>query len=115
MKEEDLNLTLEDVETAIHILEVFLNRMRKAEIMLRRVAMYSRRSFGVYNQRTISPSNMSFEDFVNLALEMEKRKKGVVEETEPEPLTEEELNKMRRLANKYSKRLESEDVSNTTQ
>jgi len=81
-------LTLEDVETAIAILKIFLQRMAEAESLLMRLARYRTQTSSVMK------TSYGMEDIIQMALEMERRKKGEEkEETKPEELSEEDIAK----------------------
>jgi DNA replicative helicase MCM subunit Mcm2 (Cdc46/Mcm family) len=95
-------ITLEDVETAISILQHFLRKMQRAQSILRQVEYYSKQSgfrgFG----------NLGFEDVMNIAWEIEKRKMAargeLVNESKAESsegvLSPEEVAKMKELVKK---------------
>jgi phosphoenolpyruvate synthase/pyruvate phosphate dikinase len=102
MSDEKLDITLEDVETAIAVIETFLARMRKAEGLLRKLTYYQRR-VGVTG---VNMYRMDMETLLGLAMEMERRKKvsTIPEESTPE-LSQEEVERIRKIA----KRLSSEE------
>jgi len=96
-------ITLEDVETAISILQHFLRKMQRAQIVLRQVQSYvgssGFRGFG----------GLSFEDVMNIAWEIERRKmqyRGEVPsedkaKVEEGVLSPEEIAKMKELVKKF--------------
>jgi len=91
-KEEEL--TLEDVELAIKILETFIRRVEKARSVLRRFSSL----YGEYRYHG------SMEDFIRMAMEMVTvQKKGgeTVEEIQPS-LTEEERQRLEKLKQKLA-------------
>jgi len=87
------SITLEDVEIAIKVLETFLRKMKRAEILLSRVRRYQT---GYMRYPT------SFEDFINIALQMQKSKR-TEEEVETTELTKEELERLRKIKEKIKK------------
>jgi len=92
-----MEITLSDVEVAIKILTEFLKKQREAEVVLRRLGV---------NQKQGGMSNLSFEQFVNMAYQQVMEKKKVAEEpqTVEEPqLNAEELARMREIAGKLKK------------
>jgi hypothetical protein len=102
MSNEKVDITLEDVETAIAVIETFLARMRKAESLLRKLTYYQRR-VGVTG---MSMYKMDMETLLGLAMEMERRKKVSTISEEPTPeLSQEEVERIRKIA----KRLSSEE------
>jgi len=91
-KEEEL--TLEDVELAIKILETFIRRVERARSVLRRLGSL----YGEYKYHG------SMEDFIKMAMEMTMtQKKGAeaVEEIRP-TLTEEEKQRLEKLKQKLA-------------
>jgi len=93
LKDKDLVITLEDVETAIKILQLYLRHTHKARSILRQLGAFSGRA-------TSFP--FSFEDIVRMSVQETMAKKGVkVEEVvEKEELTQEELERIRGIARK---------------
>jgi hypothetical protein len=87
-------ITLEDVETAISILEHFYNKMRRAEMVLQRFkTMQGRTGGGAYG--------MTFQDIISMATEMQKQKEGKAKEEIPVgELTPEEISEMKSLVKK---------------
>jgi hypothetical protein len=87
-------ITLEDVEVAISILEHFYNKMRRAETVLQRLrSMQGRTSGSMYG--------MSFQDIVNMALQVKQKEGGKAPEEIPVgELTSEEINEMKSLVKK---------------
>jgi hypothetical protein len=99
MTEEKVDITLEDVETAIAVIETFLARMRKAESLLRKLTYYQHR-IGVTG---VNMYKMDMETLLGLAMEMERRKKSGTIPEEPTPeLSQEELEKIRKIAKRLS-------------
>lgn len=92
VKEEEI--TLEDVETAIKVLEVFLARMRRAQLLLARIRPYTGRATLSYP--------MNLEDFIKLAVQMKRQAKEEEGEEVPE-LTREELERIRKIKEKIKK------------
>jgi len=91
-KEEEL--TLEDVELAIKILETFIKRVERARSVLRRFSSL----YGEYRYHG------SMEDFIKMAMEMTmKQGRGAeaIEEIQP-TLTEEERQRLERLKQKLT-------------
>jgi hypothetical protein len=87
-KVKKTELTLEDVETAIAILRIFLNRMADAETLLMKLARYRSTS------PTTAKTSYGMEDIIQMALEMERRKKGEKEEeTKTEQVSDEDIEK----------------------
>jgi NACalpha-BTF3-like transcription factor len=87
-KVKKTELTLEDVETAIAVLRVFLNRMAEAESLLMKLAQYRR------TYPTSMRTSYGMEDIIQMALEMEKRKEAEKkEETKPEQVSDEDIAK----------------------
>lgn len=93
-------ITLEDVDVAINILQYFLSRMRKAQYVLSQVQReFGGRGFGGYG-------SMSMNDILNMAWEIEKRKmqargEAVKENVDVGELPPEEVAKMKDLVKKY--------------
>jgi ribosome biogenesis SPOUT family RNA methylase Rps3 len=89
-----MDITLSDVEIAMKILYEFIKKQKQAESLIARMGI-AQRHMGAYG--------FSFEQFVNMAYQqvMEKRKSAekIEEAAEPE-LTEEELARMREIAQK---------------
>jgi hypothetical protein len=92
-----MEITLADVEIAIKVLTEFLKKQKQAEILLRRMGI---------GQRQVGMSGLSFEQFVNMAYQQVMEKKAKAEEPQvgEEPqLTEEDLKRMKEIANKLAK------------
>jgi len=95
-----MEITLSDVEVAIKVLTEFLKKQREAEIVLRRLGI---------GQRQVGMSGLSFEQFVNMAYQQVMEKKKLVEEGEAEvetKLTDEELSRIREIAEKLKVKTE---------
>ena len=90
-----VEITFEDVEIALKVLREFQKKAREVDRVLRR--------FGASRSSYRMPRGM--EDFINLVLQSYKSKQEH-EETEEheEELTEEELNKLREIAEKIKKK-----------
>jgi len=89
-------ITMEDVEIAIKVLNEFMRRSREATITFRRFEAEFRSKSG--------RMPFSMEDFMSEAFNIAKQKqqagKQAQTEAEPEPLTEEELERMRQIKDK---------------
>jgi hypothetical protein len=97
-----MEITLSDVEIAIKVLTEFLKKQREAEIVLRRLSI---------GQRQVGMSGLSFEQFVNMAYQQVMEKKKLVEEGEADvetKLTDEELSRIREIAEKLKVRSEKQ-------
>jgi len=95
-----MEITLSDVEIAIKVLTEFLKKQREAEIVLRRLGI---------GQRQVGMSGLSFEQFVNMAYQQVMEKKRLAEEGEGEvesELTDEELSRIREIAEKLKVKTE---------
>jgi hypothetical protein len=95
-----MDITLADVEVAIKILTEFLKKQREAEVVLRRMGI---------GQRQVGVSGLSFEQFVNMAYQQVMEKKARAEEPQPSEeaqLTEEDLKRMREIADKLKTKTE---------
>jgi hypothetical protein len=95
-----MDITLADVEVAIKILTEFLKKQREAEAVLRRMGI---------GQRQVGVSGLSFEQFVNMAYQQVMEKKARAEEPQPSEaseLTEEDLRRMREIADKLKTKTE---------
>jgi hypothetical protein len=95
-----MDITLADVEVAIKILTEFLKKQREAEVVLRRMGI---------GQRQVGVSGLSFEQFVNMAYQQVMEKKARAEEPQPgeaSELTEEDLRRMREIADKLKTKIE---------
>ena len=88
-------ITLKDVETAIKVLMIFERKMREAQRVLRRLGIKQ----GMYTMPR------SFQDFMNLAFASAKARTEEMEgEVEEEELSEEELKRLRKIAEKVKKK-----------
>jgi hypothetical protein len=97
-----MEITLSDVEIAIKVLTEFLKKQREAEIVLRRLGI---------GQRQVGMSGLSFEQFVNMAYQQVMEKKRLAEEGEGEveaELTDEELSRIREIAEKLKVKTEKQ-------
>jgi len=100
LSEDFGNITFEDVELAIKILEKYITLSKRAESMLRK--------FRSYQSRTINPMGFTFEDFVNMAIAIKQRESTVTEEKEEDiTFTQEEIEKMKKIKEKLMKSNES--------
>jgi len=87
-----MEITMEDVEIAIKVLNEFMRRSREAQMTIRRLEVTQVRSGSMPK---------SFEDFVQLAFQTAKAKQEAKEEpSEPEPITADELERMRTIKDK---------------
>lgn len=94
----DKRITIEDVEIAIKIIEAYLKNVRKAQLMLSRITRLA--GTGSPTSRMTMPH--SFDDFIRIALQMQKEKESEVsEEIETRELTDEELKRIREIAKKF--------------
>jgi len=87
-----MDITLEDVETAIRVLNQFMRKSREAQMTIKR-----------FEVTTIGSQRMpqSMQDFMDLAYRSVKAKRGEVqEEPEPEPVTEKDLARMKEIREK---------------
>ena len=104
MSDKTGDITLEDVELAINVIETFLSRMRKAESLLRKLSYYQRR-VGVAG---MSMYRMDMETLLGLAMEMERRKKvSTMPEEAPPEISEEQLERLRKIAKRLSTEAQS--------
>ncbi len=90
-----MDITLEDVETAIKVLYEFLKRQRQAQSLLGRLGV-GRERYGF--------AGLSMEQIWNMAYQEVMARKGVSVENRPleEPeLTEGDLKRMREIAEKF--------------
>jgi hypothetical protein len=97
-----MEITLGDVEVAIKVLTEFLKKQREAEVVLRRMGI---------SQKQVGMSGLSFEQFVNMAYQQVMEKKKLAEEGEAEvetELTDEELSRIREIAEKLKVRSEKQ-------
>jgi hypothetical protein len=95
-----MEITLADVEVAIKVLTEFLKKQREAEVVLRRMGV---------GQRQVGMSGLSFEQFVNMAYQQVMEKKKAAEEPQPSgeaQLTDEDLKRMREIADKLKAKSE---------
>jgi hypothetical protein len=95
-----MEITLADVEVAIKVLTEFLKKQREAEVVLRRMGV---------GQRQVGMSGLSFEQFVNMAYQQVMEKKKAAEEPQPSEeaqLTDEDLKRMREIADKLKAKSE---------
>jgi len=91
-----MDITLEDVETAIKVLNEFLRRSREAQMTIKR-----------FEVTTIGSTRMpsSLQDFMNLAFQSRAQKQGSEQPpSEPEPLTDDDLARMREIRDKIKKK-----------
>jgi hypothetical protein len=100
MSDNFSNITFEDVELAIKILEKYIALSKRAENTLRK--------FYKSQSRTINPLGFTFEDFVNMAIAIKQRESTVTEEKEEDlSFTKEEIEKMKKIKEKLMKSNES--------
>ncbi|MBS7613619.1 hypothetical protein KEJ48_05185 [Candidatus Bathyarchaeota archaeon] len=84
-----MSITLDDVDLAIKILRIFLDRQRQAEILLRKLNVYERRA---------GRMGLSMDDFVNMAFQTIQRRKE--EQIPIEELTDEDKKRLEEIASK---------------
>jgi mannose/fructose/N-acetylgalactosamine-specific phosphotransferase system component IIB len=91
MSKEIKDITFEDVELAIKILQRYIILSRRAEAILK-VATRTQ-------SKRINPMGMDFEDFVNIAMQMKQREQ--TQEPEPEiQFDENDLEKIEKIKEK---------------
>jgi hypothetical protein len=89
-----MSITLEDVETAIKVLQAFLKKQREAESILRKFQAYERRMGG---------RGFSMDDFVSMAFESVKARREALSQPEgeiTEELSEEDLKRIKEIKEK---------------
>jgi len=91
------NITLEDVNNAIRILEYYLGQMNRAKAVLARMNQLSggRGTGGIGGF-----ANLSFDDIVNMSVAVEQKKRGIqpggqLGGGESQELTDEEVQRMK--------------------
>jgi len=103
MNEDFSNITFEDVELAIKILERYIALSKRAENTLRK--------FYRSQSKTINPLGFTFEDFVNLAMAIKQRESTVTEEKEDDlSFTQDEIERMKKIKEKLMRSNESKWV-----
>jgi mannose/fructose/N-acetylgalactosamine-specific phosphotransferase system component IIB len=91
VSKEIKDITFEDVELAIKVLQRYIMLSRKAEAILK-IATRTQ-------SKRINPMGMSFEDFVNIAMQMKQREQ--TQEPEPEiQFDEKDLEKIEKIKEK---------------
>jgi mannose/fructose/N-acetylgalactosamine-specific phosphotransferase system component IIB len=91
MSKEIKDITFEDVELAIKVLQRYIMLSRRAEAILK-IATRTQ-------SKRINPMGMSFEDFVNIAMQMKQREQ--IQEPEPEiQFDEKDLEKIEKIKEK---------------
>jgi mannose/fructose/N-acetylgalactosamine-specific phosphotransferase system component IIB len=91
MSKEIKDITFEDVELAIKVLQRYIVLSRRAEAILK-IATRTQ-------SKRINPMGMSFEDFVNIAMQMKQREQ--TQEPEPEiQFDEKDLEKIEKIKEK---------------
>ena len=91
MSKELRDITFEEVELAIKILQRYIMLSRRAEAILK-IATRTQ-------SRRINPMGMSFEDFVNIAMQMKQKEQ--TQEPEPEiQFDEKDLEKIEKIKEK---------------
>jgi hypothetical protein len=89
-----MSITLEDVETAIKVLQAFLRKQREAELILRKFQAYERR---------IGARGFTLDDFVSMAFEQAKARREALSQPEveiTEELSEEDLKRIKEIKEK---------------
>lgn len=99
------DITLDDVEIAIQILEHFFRKMQEAQNVLRRVQMITKSSYG---SNVVNPMSMSFNDIVKIATEVERAKRGGnvqpnVEQEDVGIMSEDDVKRAKELVKKLRK------------
>jgi hypothetical protein len=97
-----LDITLEDVKIAIKILEEFERRYREANRILRRLGVHPERGYGSFTPEGIM--RMMFESGLVGRGTPQPSTQPSTEVTEEEPISEEELNRLRSLKEKIRER-----------
>ncbi|MEM5868032.1 MAG: hypothetical protein QXG39_08970 [Candidatus Aenigmatarchaeota archaeon] len=90
----ELDITLEDVETAMRILQAFIKRSREASMILRRLEIEFRGSKGGYMP--------SFYDIMNMIFQQRTAQTSETK-TEVEEFSEEDLKRIREIKEKIKK------------
>jgi len=106
---EKLDITLEDVECAIRVINEFLKRERDAKRVLRRLGL----SIGLREERA-GMMGFSFERFVQTAYEEVQRKQREAKAGVEEPISElsdEDLKRMREIAKKRKEDVKTSPTS----
>lgn len=96
MERLNMDITLDDVETAIKVLNEFIRRSREAQYTIKK-----------FEVTTIGSTRMptSLQDFMNLAYQSRTQKRETEEPTtEPEPLTDEDMTRMREIRDKIKRK-----------
>jgi hypothetical protein len=93
-----MDITLEDVKIAIRILEEFERRYREANRILRRLGVHSERGYGGFTPESI----MRY--MIESGMVKGISQQPSTEVTEEEPISEEELNRLRSLKEKIRER-----------
>jgi hypothetical protein len=93
-----MDITLEDVKIAIKILEEFERRYREANRILRRLGVHSERGYGGFSPESI----MRYMIESGMVKGISQQPAGEV--SEEEPISEEELNRLRSLKEKIRER-----------
>jgi hypothetical protein len=104
---------MEDVETALSILEHFITKAQRAKMLMAKVNSVMNQS-GM-RQGGMNMANFSFDDFVNIAIAVEKKKReGIQNTTSEEPpigeLTPEEVKRMKETVQKMKSKTETKTV-----
>jgi len=87
-------ITLEDVEMAIRILQYYIMTSRRAESILRNAIQIK--------SKGINPMSLDFNDFVQLALQIKQQEKQPQEQQEEIALSREDIEKMKKIKEKLS-------------
>jgi len=91
-----MDITLEDVETAIKVLNAFIRRSREAQMVIRRLEV-----------TTVGTGKMpsTMQDFMDMAYRTVQAKKGEEpKEPEIEPIDEKDLERMKEIRDKLKSR-----------
>jgi hypothetical protein len=97
-----MDITLEDVKIAIKILEEFERRYREANRILRRLGVHSERGYGGFSPESIM--RYMFESGMVKGISQQPSTEVSTQPTEEEPISEEELNRLRSLKEKIRER-----------
>lgn len=94
-------VTLEDIQVAIDVLQHYIKLMQRAQMVLGQIQRLG-------PQRGFNPMGLSFDDIVNIAVEVDRRKRGLPsslpssseERVEAGELSDEEIRRMKELVRK---------------
>lgn len=95
-----MDITLEDVESAVRILSEFMKKQKEAQRILRQMGG---------GRGSSNPFNFNMEDMMQTAIEMRERKKGTATsgvEEEEVAVSDEDLKRMREITDKRKREAE---------